>query len=296
MNLPRAMNTPTRIACLIGMLFGSAPAWAQPFQPEPVCGADERPCLRGNTLHNALVVERNGDNPPNSERDEPVAGVPASTVRRMLGQAAPATPPVLARELRPETRQDDARSRFDSGMTGLSAEDRAQLDQLAATLRDQRNLRFQLIGHADAQRLSPRARARYRDNQGLSEARALVVAEYLRQQLALPVERFSVEGRAEREPIASNATADGMAQNRRVEIRVWYDVAPAVPAPTPAPPADPTACAAVGHSDAPFRVTIDGVPQQAGEPVNEADARRCVDVALAAADLQIKYDDLAATP
>ncbi|GAA5786294.1 OmpA family protein [Chitiniphilus shinanonensis] len=296
MNLPRAMNTPTRIACLIGMLFGSAPAWAQPFQPEPVCGADERPCLRGNTLHNALVVERNGDNPPNSERDEPVAGVPASTVRRMLGQAAPATPPVLAHELRPETRQDDARSRFDSGMTGLSAEDRAQLDQLAATLRDQRNLRFQLIGHADAQRLSSRARARYRDNQGLSEARALVVAEYLRQQLALPVERFSVEGRAEREPIASNATADGMAQNRRVEIRVWYDVAPAVPAPPPAPPADPTACAAVGRGDAPFRVTIDGVPQQAGEPVNEADARRCVDVALAAADLQIKYDDLAATP
>ncbi|TJZ74845.1 OmpA family protein [Chitiniphilus eburneus] len=295
MSIARAMSQPTRIATLIGLLFSTAPAWALEINPTPACGVDERPCIRGNTLQDASVVGRNGDNPPNSERDEPVPGMAASTVRRMLAQPAPASAPVLEREVREETRSDTSRSRFDSGMAELLDDDRAQLDALIADVRAQHNLRFLVIGHTDSQRLSPRARARYRDNQGLSEARALMVADYLQRQLDLPVERFSVEGRAEREPVASNATPEGMARNRRVEIRVWYDVQPVVPS-QPAPAAAADACPAVGDSAAPFRVTIDGMPQQAGEPVNEADARRCTDVALASADLQVKYDDLAATP
>ena len=54
-------------------------------------------------------------------------------------------------------------------------------------------------------------------------------------------------------------------------------------------------CSPLGPIQAPFRVTIDGVAQP-GEVVNEADSRRCADVALDGADIQIKYDDLAASP
>ena len=44
-------------------------------------------------------------------------------------------------------------------------------------------MRLAVVGHTDNQRLSPRTRALYQDNQGLSEARALAVAEFLRREL-----------------------------------------------------------------------------------------------------------------
>jgi outer membrane protein OmpA-like peptidoglycan-associated protein len=54
-------------------------------------------------------------------------------------------------------------------------------------------------------------------NQALSEQRAGRVADYLARGQAMPA-RMSVIGEGEREPIASNATIDGRAANRRVEI------------------------------------------------------------------------------
>jgi outer membrane protein OmpA-like peptidoglycan-associated protein len=56
-------------------------------------------------------------------------------------------------------------------------------------------------------------------NQRLSERRAGTVAEYLVAQGNNP-QRFQVLGMGQNEPIASNATAEGRAQNRRVEIRI----------------------------------------------------------------------------
>ncbi|MDQ0464936.1 outer membrane protein OmpA-like peptidoglycan-associated protein [Caulobacter ginsengisoli] len=54
-------------------------------------------------------------------------------------------------------------------------------------------------------------------NQVLSERRADAVADYLARGQAMPV-RMNVIGEGEREPIASNATIEGRAANRRVEI------------------------------------------------------------------------------
>ncbi len=56
-------------------------------------------------------------------------------------------------------------------------------------------------------------------NQRLSERRALAVAQYLQAQGVDPA-RLEARGMGERAPIASNATASGRAQNRRVEIRI----------------------------------------------------------------------------
>lgn len=55
-------------------------------------------------------------------------------------------------------------------------------------------------------------------NQGLSERRASAVAGYLVNNGRLLRGRFFVQGEGERRPVASNATEDGRAQNRRVEI------------------------------------------------------------------------------
>lgn len=56
-------------------------------------------------------------------------------------------------------------------------------------------------------------------NEELSQRRADSVAQYLISQRLNP-ERFEVKGIGERQPIASNASASGKAQNRRVEIEI----------------------------------------------------------------------------
>lgn len=56
-------------------------------------------------------------------------------------------------------------------------------------------------------------------NQRLSERRALAVARYLQAQGVNPA-RIRAQGMGESMPIASNATEEGRARNRRVEIRI----------------------------------------------------------------------------
>ncbi|MDP1630698.1 MAG: OmpA family protein [Caulobacter sp.] len=57
-------------------------------------------------------------------------------------------------------------------------------------------------------------------NQRLSERRASAVAYYLTTNGRVLRDRLYVQGRGESQPIASNATAEGRSQNRRVEIVV----------------------------------------------------------------------------
>lgn len=56
-------------------------------------------------------------------------------------------------------------------------------------------------------------------NRSLSEARARTVVNYLRSN-GLQAREFAAEGLGASDPVASNATPDGRAQNRRVEIRL----------------------------------------------------------------------------
>lgn len=60
-------------------------------------------------------------------------------------------------------------------------------------------------------------------NLALSKRRAITVLNFLARQ-GLDVGDMSAEGRGEREPVASNKTADGRAKNRRVEVLVNADV------------------------------------------------------------------------
>ena len=70
----------------------------------------------------------------------------------------------------------------------------------------------QVIGHTDSD-----GDAAY--NIGLSQRRANAVADIL-QAGGVTFDRLTTIGRGEEEPIASNLTAEGKAQNRRVEIVV----------------------------------------------------------------------------
>jgi len=193
-------------------------------------------------------------------------------------------------------------SLFVSGKADLTPPARAAIESLAAEIRSKgaaaAGMRIAVVGHTDNQRLAPDTKRIFKDNQGLSEARALAVAAYLKQLLNNPAITYSIRGEGENKPLASNATPEGMARNRRVELRVWFQ--PAVPAAAPVPPPaaamPPCTPQAVGQSTVPFRITIDGEPINTSEIPNEADGQRCADVALEKADIQVRYDSLAAAP
>ena len=74
-----------------------------------------------------------------------------------------------------------------------------------------------VVGHTDAVALS--GANPFGDNQRLSEARAETVARLLVANGA-PAARVRAEGKAATEPVASNATREGRAKNRRVEILI----------------------------------------------------------------------------
>ena len=60
-------------------------------------------------------------------------------------------------------------------------------------------------------------------NQGLSERRAEAVRSYLAQQ-GVPASSMTAKGMGKSQPIASNSTAEGRQQNRRVELIVPGEV------------------------------------------------------------------------
>lgn len=98
-----------------------------------------------------------------------------------------------------------------------------KLRDILDSMKDRRNVRLHFVGHSDNVRLIGALKARLGDNVGLSRERAGTAAEFFQRALDLPPESISYEGLGDAHPVASNATAEGKAQNRRVEIEVWYD-------------------------------------------------------------------------
>lgn len=189
---------------------------------------------------------------------------------------------------------------FVSGRAELLPAGREALDALIVRLRGKRGIRFEIVGHTDNQRISASLRKTYPDNQALSEARALTVAAYLKERLSLAAGAFAVSGKGETMPVADNGTPEGMAKNRRTEIRVWFEepvaTAPTAPA-TVKRTVTTDACApGTGPDVQDFSVSFDGVPIAGDTRQREADRQRCVDVALEKADIQVKYDPLQAAP
>ncbi len=99
---------------------------------------------------------------------------------------------------------------FDTGRSDIKPELRPILDQFASGLSSQPNSEIRIVGHTD--NVGSDA-----VNNPLSLQRAQSTRDYLTARGVNPG-RVLIDGRGEREPVANNATADGRAQNRRVEI------------------------------------------------------------------------------
>jgi flagellar motor protein MotB len=113
--------------------------------------------------------------------------------------------------------------RFESGVAAIPATTVDELARVLEEMQHRQNVRLHLVGHADNRPLSAQLAAIYGDNAGLSRERAGQVAEYFQTSLALAPEAISYEWAGAADPVASNVIAAGRAQNRRVEVEVWYD-------------------------------------------------------------------------
>ena len=101
---------------------------------------------------------------------------------------------------------------FATGTATLEAGARTYLDQVAKLLRSVPNMSLLIKGHADNTGSAT-------VNQRLSEERAKAVRNYLSAQ-NISFERLSDQGFGSSLPVADNQTAEGRAQNRRVEMEI----------------------------------------------------------------------------
>ena len=101
---------------------------------------------------------------------------------------------------------------FDTGRSDIKSNFRPVLERFAQTLNENPAATVTIIGHTDSV-------GGESVNQPLSVDRAASTRAYLAQR-GISSNRIAIEGRGEREPIASNDDASGRARNRRVEIYV----------------------------------------------------------------------------
>lgn len=104
---------------------------------------------------------------------------------------------------------------FDFNKSNLSEEAKINLAKFSNTLEDIPDTEITIYGHTDN---VGSAEA----NQKVSTKRAETVAKYL-QSCGIASDRMIVEGKSFTNPVASNETAEGRAQNRRVEIFITAD-------------------------------------------------------------------------
>ena len=103
---------------------------------------------------------------------------------------------------------------FDSGRAEIKDEGEETLRQVATILQGIPNREFLIVGHTDNVPIRSR---RYPSNWELSAARGVVVAKFLAEN-GMDANRIGAAGYADTQPVASNDTDEGRAQNRRIEI------------------------------------------------------------------------------
>ncbi|MDO4512307.1 MAG: OmpA family protein [Bacteroidales bacterium] len=99
---------------------------------------------------------------------------------------------------------------FETGKADLKAESMEEIKKVAAYMKKNPSARFEVQGHTDSQGTD-------KTNDALSQKRAEAVVAAL---ASLGVDDFNLKpvGKGSRVPVADNSTADGRAQNRRVEF------------------------------------------------------------------------------
>jgi outer membrane protein OmpA-like peptidoglycan-associated protein len=100
---------------------------------------------------------------------------------------------------------------FDANSARLTNIAKAKLDEVALKMKEDTDITALVIGYTDSQGSATA-------NQRMSERRAQAVKDYLVSRHGIDPSRITTEGRGSADPVASNDTAAGRAQNRRAVV------------------------------------------------------------------------------
>lgn len=109
---------------------------------------------------------------------------------------------------------------FDSGEAALRPEGEAVLGKIAGVLANHGKRQIHVVGHTDNVPIRANARSKFASNWELSTARATAAVRYLCEKENVDPHLLGALGYGEFRPVADNATAEGRAQNRRIELVV----------------------------------------------------------------------------
>jgi chemotaxis protein MotB len=136
---------------------------------------------------------------------------------------------------------------FEVGEATITERGAGVLSRVGAVLANVEDRKIQVSGHTDDQNISERLKDRYPTNWELAAARASNVVRFLEEKANVPGRRLVAAAYGPWEPISSNRTPKGRARNRRIEIVLTPQLAPAqvdgavASAAPPKPAAKPTA-------------------------------------------------------
>lgn len=100
---------------------------------------------------------------------------------------------------------------FDSGSDNIQPQSMGIIRQISQVLMQEKSMRLKIVGHTDSDGSDE-------SNMKLSKNRAEAVKNALVSVYGISASRLTTAGKGESEPIGDNNTADGKAQNRRVEF------------------------------------------------------------------------------
>lgn len=216
----RLLPTPLAAALLGAMLVPAACTTVDPATGERVANRTGTGILIGAVTGAAAGTAAGGDDRRNAALGATVGAITGAAVgqymdrqERALREAARGTAVVVER-----TGEDTIRVvmpadvTFDTDSAAVKPVFRSTLSDLARTLAAAPATTVDVVGHADAR--GPDAY-----NLALSQRRAEAVTGLLAAGGVAPA-RMAAIGRGEAEPVAPNTTAEGLARNRRVEIRL----------------------------------------------------------------------------
>jgi chemotaxis protein MotB len=107
---------------------------------------------------------------------------------------------------------------FEFGKATITSEGGKILEKVGGILKNVQGKQIRIVGHTDNIPIMPEYRYKFPSNWELSGARAAAVIRYFQKNIHLDPKNLEAVGRSFYEPIASNETSQGRAQNRRVEI------------------------------------------------------------------------------
>lgn len=107
---------------------------------------------------------------------------------------------------------------FDAGQADIRSDARVFMQRIAAILGKYKDCVIEIEGHTDN---IPIHSDKYESNRYLSTARANKVLEFVEDNADLIDSNMKAAGYGESRPVASNATEEGRAKNRRVSIKIY---------------------------------------------------------------------------